>query len=444
MDDALFDLPPDAPTTTPEQGSGRPRLQRPNRDQVELRPVDLESLLPADHRARLVWSFVEGLELGPLYERIRAVEGEPGRPPIDPAILTALWLYATLEGVGSARALDRLCQEHDAYRWLCGGVSVNYHTLADFRVAHGELFDRLLSASVAALIADGAVTLTRVAQDGLRVRASAGRGSFRGRDTLERASVDAATQVRTLRAELEDDPAATSRRVMAARERAARERAERVRRALERLPELEAKRAKPSYKSRTGKPAGASTTDPEATFMTFPDGGVRPAYNAQLATDVGSRLIVGVAIDGELDATHLGPMVDQLAARYGRRPREHLVDQGYRRFAELGRLDDCGTTVYMPVNRPRNGHPRDPHRPRPRDRPAVAAWRVRMGTPEAQAIYRDRAATAECVNADLRNRGLSRLGVRGRAKARAVLLWYVLAHNLLAITRLRPELVPAT
>src|SRR3990170_5184111 len=149
MDDTLFDLPPTGPSSSQPEGSGRPRVQRPDRDQIELRPSDLESLLPPDHRARLVWAFVEGLDLAPLYERIRAVEGHAGRPPIDPAILVALWLYATLEAVGSARALDRLCAEHDAYRWICGGVSVNYHTLADFRVEHGALFDRLLTESVA-------------------------------------------------------------------------------------------------------------------------------------------------------------------------------------------------------------------------------------------------------------------------------------------------------
>src|SRR2546426_63666 len=154
MSNTLFPLPPaetprDATVTSP------PRVERPNRAQLELRSVDLDGLLPPDHRARIVWEFVEGLDLSPLYAGIRAVEGAAGRPPIDPAILTALWLYATLEGVGSARALDRLCDEHDAYRWLCGGVGVNYHTLAAFRVDHADVLDALLTQSVAALLADG-------------------------------------------------------------------------------------------------------------------------------------------------------------------------------------------------------------------------------------------------------------------------------------------------
>jgi transposase len=442
--DELFDL-PTVESRSPEPGGpSRPRVQRPNREQVELRAVDLEGLLPPDHRARLVWAFVEGLDLEPLYERIRAVEGEPGRPPIDPAILTALWLYATLEGVGSARALDRLCDEHDAYRWLCGGVSVNYHTLADFRVDHGDLFDRLLTDSVAALIADGQVTLARVAQDSLRVRAAAGRRSFHRRTTLEAAHAAADAQVRALRAELDADPGATTRRVAAARERAARERAERVGQALARLPELAARRAKRTNPHPEREPT-ASTTDPEATFMSFAYGGTWPGHNAQFATDVGSGIIVGLDADSGYDNEALGPMINQLHARYGRAPAEHLVDQGYRNHDELVRIAQppYGTTLFMPVRKPRHDFPRDRHRPLRGDRAAVAAWRVRMGTDEARQIYGQRLPAAEGVNAKARNRGLLAVRVRGRAKVRAVLVWFALAHNLLRAATLRAVPVEA-
>ena len=412
---------------------GVPRLQRPQRGQLELRSVDLDGLLPADHRARLVWAFTEGLDLGPLYERIKAVEGHPGRPPIDPAILTALWLYATLEGVGSARALDRLCAEHDAYRWLAGGVGVNYHTLAAFRVEQTDVLDRLLTESVAALLADGLVTMAAVAQDGMRVRAGAGAASYRRRSTLERFLAEAEAQVATLKAELDDDPAATSRRVAAARERAAAERAERVRRALAHLPELEA------AKRRTGKPAGearASTTDPEARVMKMADGGYRPAYNVQFAADTKSQVIVGLdVIATGNDQGQLSPMVRQLQGRYGRAPDALLADAGFLKTAEIDELA-CGTTLYLPVRQPADPI-RDPHQPLPDDSPAVAAWRIRMGTDEAKELYKDRAATAECVNAIARNRGLQRFGVRGREKARAISLWFALAHNLLRTLALR-------
>src|SRR4029077_7882443 len=152
------------------------RLRRPDRDQL-LPPMPLDDLLDDDHQARLVWQFVQGLDLSPLYQPIKAVEGHPGRPPADPAMLVALWLYATLEGVGSARALDYLCIQHNAFRWLCGGVSVNYHSLSDFRVEHLEFLADLFTHSVAVLREQDLVDLNRIAHDGLRVRASAGAAS---------------------------------------------------------------------------------------------------------------------------------------------------------------------------------------------------------------------------------------------------------------------------
>jgi transposase len=186
--------------------------------------MPLEDLLEQDHQARLLWDFVQGLDLAPLYDRIRAVEGHPGAPPADPRILLALWLYATLEGVGSARALDWLCVHHNAFRWLVGGVSVNYHSLSDFRTGHVDLLDQLLTHSVAVLREQDLVDLNRVAQDGLRVRASAGAASFHRRPTLEEHLREAQEQVRRLKEELEDDPGGPGRRQAAARRRAARRR----------------------------------------------------------------------------------------------------------------------------------------------------------------------------------------------------------------------------
>src|SRR5258705_3062015 len=215
MIDTLFPL-PDATDPRVDDGPAAPRVQRPNRTQLVLRALDLEGVLADDHRARVVWDFVEGLDLRPLYETIKAVEGQAGRPPIDPAILMALWLYATLEGVGSARAVARLCEEHDAYRWVCGGVAVNYHTLADFRVGSGAYLDEVLTTSVAALMAEGLVSLQRVAHDGVKVRASAGAGSFRRGARLERLVAEATAQVEALKREVHDDPGATARRGAAA------------------------------------------------------------------------------------------------------------------------------------------------------------------------------------------------------------------------------------
>ena len=416
---------PETPSPTrPLPSPAAPRLREANRTQVCLRPVDLESLLPEDHRARIVWAYVEGLNLTLLYQNIAAVEGEAGRPATDPKILLALWLFATLEGVGAARALDRLCTTHVAYQWLCGGVPMNYHTLADFRTAHGAFLDTLLTQGVAALLAQGLVTLERVAQDGVRVRASAGAASFRRRKTLEVCLAEAEAQVQTLRVELEADPGATTTRQRAARERAARERQAQVARALAQLPALEAKK-KPDERLK----ARASTTDPEARVMKMADGGYRPAYNLQFATDTGAQVIVGVdATNAGTDHGQLAPMVDQLEARHAEAPGAMLVDGGFATKEDIAAVSDR-TTVYAPVQKPKDPT-RDPHAPLPTDTPAVAAWRERMGTPEAQALYKERAATAECVNAQARNRGLRQLGVRGLPKVRVIALWYAVAHNL--------------
>jgi len=331
----------------------------------------------------------------------------------------------------------RLCEEHVAYQWLCGGVSVNYHTLADFRTAPVATLDALLTASVASLMVAGVVTLARVAQDGTRGRASAGAASFRRRPTLEGCLAEAEAQVHTLRAELDTDPTATTQRQRAARERAARERADRVAHALAQWPAVEAQKA-----ARDKAQARASTTDPEARVMKMPDGGFRPAYNIQFATATAAQVIVGVDVSNQgADYGQLEPMVDQLEHRHHQSPGAMLVDGGFLRLDDLDTLQDR-TTVYAPVPRPRDPT-RDPHGPVPGDSAAVAAWRQRMGTTEAQALYKERAATAECVNAQARNRGLVRLLVRGLAKVRAIALWHALAHNVMRTLALRAAPVAA-
>lgn len=420
-------------------GEGVARVRSPVRNQLELRPIDLEATLGPEHPARAVWAFVEGLDLSALYARIAAVEGHAGRAAIDPRLLVALWLYATTDAVGSARALARLCESHDAYRWLCGGVSVNYHTLADFRVGHVELLDALLTRGVAALMHAGLVKLERVAQDGMRVRASAGAASFRRRATLNKCLRQARSQVERLRRELDEDPGASTRREHAARKRAAEERERRVTRALEQLAEVERRARKPRAKkdtesdeehARRTEPR-ASSTDPEARVMKMADGGFRPAYNLQFATDTAAQVITGVELDNSGgDMAQMTPMLDQLERRYEQLPEEMLVDGGFANREAIDAAAQRAVTVYAPVPRPKD-RDRDPHVPRPGDAPGVAAWRERMGTEQARDIYRERAATAECVNAIARNRGLRQFGVRGRTKARAVALWYAIAHNMM-------------
>jgi transposase len=218
----LFELPDPSPKPrpAPRRPDAAPRVRRAERREVRLLPTSLDALLPEDHQARAVWAYVDRLDLAGLYDRIGSVDGVAGRPATDPKILLALWVYATLDGVGSARALARFCEAHVAYRWICGGVRVEHVTLSEFRRSHVEVLDDLLTQTVGLLRHAGLVEIQRVAQDGMRVRASAGAASFRRRPSLERCLDEAKAQVDRLRDEIDADPAATSRRKQAAKERA--------------------------------------------------------------------------------------------------------------------------------------------------------------------------------------------------------------------------------
>lgn len=411
---------------------GIPRLEKPNRSQIEMMYSDLESLIPEEHQARTVWSYVEKADLSKLYAKIKAVEGSAGRSAIDPKILLGLWLYATLDGVGSARALAKLCEDHIAYRWICGGVTINYHTLADFRSQSGELLDQLLTDSVTTLSAAGLVTMNRVAHDGMRVRANAGSGSFRRKEKLEQFRSEAEEQVQALRKELEEDPGASDRRRKAARERAAKERKEKIEEALRQYPEVREKKKKEKDKTRV------SITDPDARKMHMPDGGTRPAYNVQFSTDTGSQVIVGAeVINSGSDGGLMVPAVQQIQNRYQTTPEEFLADGGFVKKEDIEKLASgpIPCTVYAPPPELKGpdgqikNHSKDESK-------EIAEWRARMKTEEAKEIYKERASTAECVNALARNRGMQQFPVRGLKKVRAVVLLFVVAHNLMRMANL--------
>jgi transposase len=415
------------PILPPEPAPTGHRIVEANRTQVLLRPTDLEGLLPADHVARTLWTCVGRLDLAGFYAPIAAVEGSAGRPAIDPKILLTLWLYATSEGVGSAREVARLCEAHDAYRWICGGVHVNYHTLSDFRVAHQAALDALLTETLAVLLKEGLLTLTRVAQDGTRIRASAGAASFRREKSLHRCLAEAETQVRRCTAEDDTVVATRTARQAAAQARAARERQARVEAALAHLPAARAAKKTVAQHAE----ARVSTTDPEARVMKLADGGFRPAYNVEVATDTGAQVVVGVAVTNVgSDRGASTPMLDAVTTRTDTVPPVWLMDGGFVTRDAITEAAERGVTVYAPV--PASKGPRDPHTPRPDDSTAVVAWRARMATPAAQAIYKERAATAECVNALWKeHRGLHRLRVRGLAKVYCLALWMAVTHNLL-------------
>ncbi len=426
----------DLPSAGDEAGDamqqGKPRFRQANRKQLRMLSTSLDELLADDHPVRTVWAYVSQLDVSPLIAEVRAVGSAPGRAATHPHVLIALWMMATLDGVGAGRRLAELCRTHIAYRWILGDLTINYHTLSDFRVEHEAYLDQLLTTGIAVLLQQGLVTLERVAEDGMRVRAAAGASSIHRQATLERHLEEARGQIEQLKAERDADPSAGARRQLAAKERAQRERAERLQQALAARDEVEQKQQRRGRGSEQ-KEARGSSTDPEARRMKMPDGGTRPALNTQLATDVDSRLIVGVIVTNQgTDNTGLQPMVEQIEERLGRRPGAMQVDGGFVNRQQIEALEAAGTKIYAPVRDAEKlrKQGKDPFARRRDDSPELAAWRERMGTAEAQQIYKERAATAEWVNAMFRNRGFYRISVRGLQKTRCLALWQALVHNL--------------
>jgi len=415
-----------------------------NRCQGEIRDDSLDQLLPPDHPVRDLWQFVETLDLSAILAQIRSVPGNAGAPAIDPRILMALWLQATIDGVGSSRKLAELCENHLVYRWLCGGVEVGYHTLADFRTGHGEVLDQLLTQMVASLMHEGLIELNRVAQDGMRVRASAGASSFHRQKTIDRCLEEAKEQVEALRSQTDEDAGAASRREQAAHRRAVTERLARLHAAKENLTKMQAANAAQPKADRRKDDAEvrASTTDPECRKMKMPDGGFRPAYNVQFATTTEGGVIVGVDVTNEgTDGGQMTPMLEQIEKRFDERPKEALLDGGFVSVEAIDEAERNGTTVYAPPKEAQKqlDEGKDPYARKKSDTEATAGWRARMGTPEAKTIYKERASTAEWVNAQTRNHGLYGVRVRGRPKVLVVVMWYVLAHNYGRMKRLREQ-----
>ena len=414
------------------------RVIGPDRAQLRWEMVDLDSQLPDDHRARPVWAFVQGLDLGELYDQIKARDDVAGRPATDPQVVLAVWLYATMEGIGSARAIDRLCQQHAAYRWLCGGAPINHDLLAEFRREKAATLDRLLSQSLTGLIAEKLVTLEELTIDGTKVRACAGRGSMSKRKRLERIEKAVAERVAELKGELDKDPGESERRRKQRALQAAEERARRVARAHQKLAELlqeKTERAKMHAKEEAekGEPK-VSVSDPEARSMRLADGAVAPAWNVQVATANG--FIVAIDPTDRRNDGGLAPgLVETVVERSGQLPQRLLTDTTAMTQDDIVKLAEGypGMTVYSPPPPERTDVTVETLRKRRWKRrhepPAVQAWRARMASEDGQEIYRRRKLT-ERAHGIIKNRGMSRFLVHGREKVRAVCLLQALALNL--------------
>lgn len=415
-------------------GEDAVRLREANRSQLRLEAVDLDDLLEEGHPARAIWELLRKLDLSRFEQAIKAREGSAGRDATDPRILLALWLYGISDGIGSARALERMCESHDAYKWICGGVSINYHLLSDFRIEHGAALDELMAQLLGALMDNQLVTLYRVAQDGTRVRASAGSSSFHRRKTLRKQVKQARRRIEELKAEA--DHGELTERVKQARHRAAREREQRLNQALEQAAQLaKSQTTQKNHPQRTAaKEVRASSTDPEARVMKRGDGGFRPCYNLQLATDVQSRIVVGVKVTNKgSDSQQSLPMLDDIKARTGGQPKQCLLDGGYLHFDSIIKAAERGVEFLVPMHK-RDGYKAELYAPHAQDPPAIAQYRARMAAPETKEIYKQRAATAETINADFKcKRNLDRFLVRGLSKTLTVAVLTALAYNFTTV-----------
>jgi hypothetical protein len=311
---------------------------------------------------------------------------------------------------------------------------MNYHTINDFRVEHEKALDDLLSQMLTALMESGLVKISRISQDGTRVRAGAGRKSFKRKPTLQELLLKARAHVSAMKRQAEDGKMPLRRQK--AMERAAQQRERRIEKDLEEVARVEAAKDAQKEKPSKHEPASASTTDPQARLMRMPGGGTAPAYNVQFAMDTQSRAIVGVDVTNAGSDMHESvPMRQQVQDRTGQKVQEHLMDGGYVGLDSIEQAAGEEVTVYAPVPKPRKPDA-DPHQPKKTDAPGVADWRVRMGTPEAKAIYKERASTIETANAECKTyRGLTQLLVRGIDNARCVALWSALAYNLMHFSR---------
>ena len=428
------------------------RIRRAERRQTGFELVDLESLVVDDHPVRAVWFFVEGLDLQPFYDRIKARGETAGRPATDPRILLSLWLYATADGIGSARALARLCEHHTIYRWICGGVGVNHTMLSEFRLDSGEFLDRLLTSSLAALMKEGLITLEEVITDGTKVRSAASRSSMRRKQTLIELEKKARTRVAELKQELEADSAAGERRLSKRRLSAAEDRARRVAAALARHPATapkeetdQTKGDEPPAGGKSGKKPKqerVSTTDPDAPLMKMADGAVRPAYNVQVASACG--FVVAIEPVQRRNDRGLAPaMVAQVEQRCGKPPDRLLADTGAMTAADIVTIAQTHPSVQVfspPPARKEASKPESKaryERNRAAEPQCLQEWRTRMDSEEGQAVYKRRSNT-EHVHARLKNRGFGRMVLRGLAKVRIACLLHAVTHNLIWSISRRP------
>jgi transposase len=476
------------------------RLKPIDRSQCFWGAIDIEKLIEEDHPARGIWAMVNQLDLTRLEAKIKAVEGRAGQSSLNPRLLMAIWIYGYSEGVNSARELSRMCNYEPGCQWLTAKQAVNYHTLADFRVDHKDELNEIFVQVLGLLSAEGFIEMKRITQDGTKIRAQAGAGSFRREERIRQHLQLAREQVEVMSSPESEE---LSQREIQARKRASREKKQRLEQALKELEQMQEARAEKEKAQ-----VRVSQSDPEARVMKQSDGGFAPSYNVQISTDAAQGIIVAVDVtQAGNDCDQLVPAVERVEANMGRTPEQVLTDGAYtmknsniEAMAERGidlvgpvtetnseaslkqrgiqpefypdqfRYDETTDTFTCPADmalkRIRTNQQEGrieysyrasatdceacPFQDRccpknfPRivvrkvDSPAVAAFRAKMKTDEAQQLYRTRAEIAEFPHAWIKEKlGLRRFRLRGRQMVRVEAVWACLTYNIQQWLRLR-------
>jgi transposase len=427
--DTLFDLPKYIESDkTDKPAIGKPRLKIPVRNQIEVTIGCLDDFIPDDHKVRSVAKYVSQLDLSSILCKIKSVDSSAGAPATSPEVLLTLWLYAFIEGIVSARTINRYCTEHIAFKWICGNKPVNEHTISDFRSKHGEAFDELLTQSIAVLSHQGLINIVeRIAQDGMKVEANAGKSSFRREKTLKSHLKEAEAYVNALKKEFAEDPS-SSLKQKAARMKAAEEKLDRTKHAVEELKKLRKqkedgkKKWRKTLSEKEKEDTRASKTDPEARIMKMPNSGFAPAYNIQFATDTKSKAIVGVkAVQSGNDYGQLEQMKQQVEKRLGYSIKEIIADGGYLEHEDIKKVSSASCIAYIPAERI----------DKKSKCTTLTEMKKRMDTPEAKVIYNQRAETAEFVNARVRTRGFTQVLVRGLSKVQVLATFFAVGQNML-------------
>jgi transposase len=477
----------------------QPLIRYVNRQQMSWRAVDVERLIEEEHLARAIWELIGRLDLSSFYAGIESSAAEGGRPAFDPQLLISLWVYAYSQGIGSAREVARRCEYDPAFQWLTGFLEVNYHTLADFRVAKQQELDELFTQVLASLSKEGLITLKQVMQDGTKIRALASRQSFRQEESIREHLESARQRVKEMGDPRDQE---VSPKTRAARQHARKEQQQRLEKALEEVQKLG--QQKPSSSNKAHK---VSISDPEARFMKQSDGGLAPSYNVQISADAAQGIIVGVEVTLEAsDSAQLLPAFERIEQRLKQKPQQIVADGGYttcaaiqqmaeRRVDFLGNLgrDLTGSGITAPhqlppkdfLYNPETNRLRCPegklllsqgrrnkgpgtiyHRYEARAEDCLScrrkpeccpgnqrrgrsvmrleesvmmmAFRQKMASEEAQQQYRRRGRIVEFCHAWIKCKlGLRQFHVRSRIKARAEALWACLTYNLQQWIRLR-------